>query len=359
MSKEGALHLRISATLYGFGHVGREFVRMLHRKRDMLEREFGLDVALTAVVTSRGGITNEAGLDLSDLALYAEHGGPFSQFPGFRPSDPEDMDLWLPKASEQCRVVVDASASDLLTGEPALSRLKRAAAAGCHIITLNKAPLVADFPGLTGAAEASGVVLKFSGATAAGLPTLDTAVRSLAGAEILVIEGVLNATTNYILTSMSDEGLPYSEALTRAQALGLAETDPGRDVEGLDTACKILLLANAAMRAGKTLDDVSVQGITQVTRRDIAHWAMEGRTLRLVGRAVRNGDDVSIEVKPTPIPNGDFLAQVRGDFKAVRFVTDIFGELTMVGGAGGPRAASATALKDLINLGRSVAERQG
>ena len=351
--------MQIEICLFGFGNVGREFVRLLGRKAPYLKARHGFEPRVTAIVTRRGGIRARSGFDWPVLADLANV-GTLSEEDGFVGGDPDDLDMWLPQGSAgSVRVLVDATWSDLDTGEPALSRLKEAARRGCHLVSLNKAPLVADFDGLAHAAREAGVRLKFSGATAAGLPTIDTVRVSLAGAQVDSIEGVLNSTTNYILTAMSDSALSYDEALRRSRALGLAETDPERDVSGIDTACKILILANAAMGARKRLSDVKVTGITEVTSRQIAYWAVQGRTMRLIGRAVRAGDDVSIEVKPTPVPYKDFLAQVTGDGKGVRFVTDMFGELTIVGGAGGPSAAASSALKDLVNLVRAVEGEQG
>lgn len=351
--------MQIAISLYGFGNVGREFVRLLNRKMPYLKSRHGIEPRVVSIVTRRGGVRSESGIDWPVLVNLA-NAGTLSEQEGFVGSAPDDLGRWLPpEESGDIRVLVDATWSDLITGEPSLSRLKEAARRGCHLITLNKAPIVADFDGMVQAAREARVRLKFSGATAAGLPTIDTVRVSLAGAEVHSIEGVLNSTTNYILTSMSDNALSYEEALRRSQALGLAETDPERDVSGIDTACKILILANAAMGARKRLSDVKVTGITEVTSRQIAYWAVQGRTLRLIGRAVRAGDDVSIEVKPTPVPYRDFLAQVTGDSKGVRFTTDIFGELTIVGGAGGPSAAASSALKDLVNLARAVDGDQG
>lgn len=343
--------MQIGICLYGFGNVGREFVRVLVSKRDYLKSRHDIEMTLQSIVTSKGGIVRPEGFGDSELLRLAA-AGRLREHAEFREADPEHLERWAPR-SPHCdvpTVIVDATWSDLATGEPGLSRLRRACALGYHIVTLNKGPLVADFDGLIAAARANSVQLKFSGATAAGLPTIDTIRVSLAGAEVKSIEGIMNSTTNYILTAMSDEGLSYEDALHRTVAMGLAESESDRDVTGVDTACKVLILANAAMNAGKKLSDVKINGIAGITRRDIARWAMEGRSVKLVGKAVRQDGDVHIEVGPVAIPHRDFFAQVREDAKAVRFTTDLFGELAMAGGAGGLTAAAGSALRDLINL---------
>ncbi|MEA4882568.1 MAG: homoserine dehydrogenase [Clostridia bacterium] len=351
--------MQIAVSLFGFGNVGREFVRILADRSGELAMRYGIEPQVVSIVASHGGVAAPNGMSASELLERARGPRVLAEQPGFIGGDPEDLDIWLPaQASGVPMVLVDATWSDLSTGEPGLSRLLGAARRGCHLITLNKAPLVVDFDGLKRTAREYDVLLKFSGATAAGLPTIDTVKVSLAGAEILSIEGVLNSTTNYVLTAMSDEGLSYEDALRRAQAMGLAETDPGRDVQGVDTACKMLVLANAAMGAHKKLGDVRVSGIDNISRRDIAAWSVEGRTVKLVGRAVRTEDGVSIDVKPTPLPYRDFLAQVTGDAKGIRFRTDLFGELVMMGGSGGLTAAAGSALRDLVNLGRELQLRR-
>ena len=348
---EGALPVQIGICLYGFGNVGREFVRVLVAKSGYLKSRHQIEVILQSIVTSKGGIVRPEGFGAGELLRLAAEGR-LREHPEFCEHSPEQLERWVPRnaGGDMPRVIVDATWSDLATGAPGLSRLRRACELGCHIITLNKAPLVADFDGLVAAARENSVQLKFSGATAAGLPTIDTIRVSLAGAEVTSIEGIMNSTTNYILTAMSDEGLSYEDALNRTVAMGLAESETNRDVAGIDTACKVLILANAAMNAGKKLSDVKINGIADITRRDIARWAMEGRSVKLVGKAVRQNGDVVIEVGPAAIPHRDFFAQVREDAKAVKFTTDLFGELTMVGGSGGLTAAAGSALRDLVNL---------
>ncbi len=343
--------VQIRISLYGFGNVGREFARVLVSKGAYLKSRHDIEATVQSIVTSKGGIVRPEGFSGDELVQLAREGR-LREHADFCEADPEDLERWVPHrpGGDMPTVIVDATWSDLATGEPGLSRLRRACALGYHIVTLSKAPLVADFDGLIGAARENSVQLKFSGATAAGLPTIDTIRVSLAGAEVMSIEGIMNSTTNYILTAMSDDGLTYEDALNRTVAMGLAESESDRDVRGIDTACKVLILANAAMNARKTLSDVKIKGITDITRRDIATWAMEGRSVKLVGKAVRQNGDVHIEVGPRAIPHRDFFAQVREDAKAVKFTTDLFGELSMAGGAGGLTAAAGSALRDLINL---------
>ncbi len=357
---EGAIPVQIKICLYGFGNVGREFARVLAAKGPYLKARHRIDAKVFAIVTSTGGVVEPRGFSERELSERSRLAHLSSQ-EGFREGDPEDLSKWILPWIDGAgpTVIVDATWSDLDTGEPGLSRLLKATAMGCHIVTLSKAPLVADFYGLVEAARRHSVQLKFSGATAAGLPTIDTIRVSLAGAEVQSIEGILNSTTNYILTAMSDEGLSYEDALQRTRAMGLAESDPERDVTGIDTACKVLILANAAMNARKRLSDVRITGITGITRRQIATSAMEGRSVKLVGKAALVADDVRIEVAPAPLPHRDFFAQVREDAKAVRFTTDLFGELVMAGGAGGLTAAAGSALRDLVNLAELFRHRQG
>jgi homoserine dehydrogenase len=156
---------------------------------------------------------------------------------------------------------------------------------------------------------------------------------------------------------MSEDGVSYEEALSMARAHGYAEPDPTMDVTGMDTACKILLIANAAMGCRKKLSDVKVTGITHITPRDVASWAMEQRTLKMIGRAWIEDDDVKIEVSPMAVPYYDIFAKVNGSGKAVRFVTDLFGEMVITVQEGGPIAASGSAFKDVLNIFRELQGR--
>ena len=192
------------------------------------------------------------------------------------------------------------------------------------------------------------MALKISGATAAALPTLDVALYSLAGTEIYRIEGILNGTTNYILTRMR-EGMDYKQALEEAQSKGIAEPDPSLDVEGWDTASKILLITNTVMDIDLTLKDVKVEGITAVPIHLLDEGREEDKALKLLGEFSRE-EDFKLEVSPKLIDRSHPLFGVDGANKGITFTTDTMHSVTVTGGKSDPRGAGAALLKDIINI---------
>lgn len=352
--------MKLYISLLGFGKVGRQFVKLVRAKeQDMLDWH-GIEPQFVSVSSSRGFVADPTGLDVDVLTGMAIREENLSCHPDFvEYGAKNNLDGILPEvSSKDCvKILVAAASSDFETGEPTLSVMKSAISRGWNIASMEKAPLVVAFDELTDMARKFGVKLRYSGATAAGLPTIDIAKISLAGAKVMAIEGILNATTNYVLTLMSDDGVSYEEALSMARAHGYAEPDPTRDVMGIDTAMKMLLIANAAMGCRKKLSDVKITGITHITPREVAKWAVEQRTLKMIGRAWREDDDVKIEVTPMAVPYYDMFAKVNGTGKAVRFITDLFGELVVTVQEGGPVAAAGSGFKDVLNIFRSYQGR--
>jgi homoserine dehydrogenase len=249
--------------------------------------------------------------------------------------------------------LVECTVSDLQTGEPGLSYLGAAFQAGWHAVAASKGALVVGLPALRATAARNGVFLKFSGATAAALPTLDVGLFSLAGTRIEGIQGILNGTSNYILTRMG-EGLDYGEALREAQDRGIAEPDPAHDVDGRDSACKILLITNACLDAEYVLKDVQVAGISGLDVESVQAARREGRSVKLLATAApgRQGGRWSLDVRPSLIEASHPLVHVNGTEKGITFLTDSMGSVTVTGGRSNPRGAAAALLKDIVNIYR-------
>jgi homoserine dehydrogenase len=248
-------------------------------------------------------------------------------------------------------VLVECTPSDIKSGGPGLSYIRQALDMGWNVVTASKGPLVIDFRGLHEKAEKKHVALKFSGATAAALPALDVALYSLAGAEISRIEGILNGTTNYILTRMK-EGVDYKDALKEAQSKGIAETDPSLDVSGLDTASKILIISNALMKTDFTLNDMTVEGIDAIPPHLLTQARKKDRALKLLGILLKRAEELRLEVRLTVIDSSHPLFGVDGTNKGIVFTTDTMDCVTVTGGKSDPRGAGAALLKDIINIYR-------
>ncbi len=193
-------------------------------------------------------------------------------------------------------VLVECTPSDLRTGEPGLSYLMAALEKGWHAVAASKGALVLRFKELIGLARQNGVQLKFSGAVAAALPTLDVGIRSLAGADVLGIEGILNGTTNFILTRMG-EGMDSEQALREAQDKGIAEPDPTLDIDGWDTACKLLLICNAVMRTDFSLGEVQVEGIRGISHELVIKAGQLGKAIKLMGKCSKDERDRPLKLE--------------------------------------------------------------
>ncbi len=341
--------MKIRLVLLGTGNVGRQFIKLLQEKGQVLKQDYALDIKIVGALDSQGGAACEGpdGLDLNVLGSLKT----VSDYPNYgrRGLTGEEM---IPLSRPD--VVLEAGPTNLETGEPGLSHARKAFSNGAHFVTLSKGPVVVALEELRCLAKPHRLQLKLGGATAAALPTTDVALSSLAGADITRIEGVLNGTTNYILTRMKEDGIEFQAALREAQGKGISEPDPSLDVEGWDTAAKIMVLANVIMGANVTLEDVSVQGITEITQDNMEDALKQGKTIRLIGEANQSDGRVSVSVYPKYLHGEHPLAQVNDTVKGICYRTDTLGDVTVIGGKSDPRAAAAAALKDIITIYRPM-----
>ena len=338
----------VPVVVTGYGRVGRAFVSLLREKADDLARRYGLRPEVMAVGRAEGCFHSGEPLGPRDLSRAGEpwtSGNP-SWKAGLRATD-------VVAGLGRGGCLVECTVSDLETGEPGLTYISAALGAGWHAVAASKGALVVGLPRLRALAAANGVSLRFSGATAAALPTLDVGAFSLAGARIEGIQGVLNGTTNYVLTRMG-EGLDYGEALREAQDKGIAEPDPSSDVGGWDTAAKILLITNACLDADYVLKDVRVSGIVGLDVAFVRSARGEGRSVKLLATAApgRGGARWSLDVRPSVLDPTHPLAHVNGTEKGISFLTDSMGTVTVTGGRSSPRGAAAALLKDIVNIFR-------
>lgn len=335
----------VNLILMGFGNVGRAFLQVADEKKELCLKRYGLNLRFIAIFEINGGLFSPASLNTSEF--LEKSASQLGEHPCWRPG------LKLKQVLEEVKpgVLVECTPSNIKTGEPGLSHLRQALSKGWNAAVANKGPLVFDFKGLKQVAQKNRASLKFSGATAAALPTLDVGLFSLAGAQILGIEGILNGTSNYILTRM-EEGISYEEALREAQAKGIAERDPSLDVEGWDTASKILLIVNEVMEKDFVLKDVKVEGITRIPSEFLHQARKEGKALKLLGKLRKEGNELRIEVALSFIDHSHPLFGVSGTNKGIAFFTDTMGAVTVTGGKSDPRGAAASLLKDIINIYR-------
>lgn len=293
--------------LLGHGTVGSAFHELLLERADAIAEEIGMRPEISGVLTRSQGDFDEI-LEGSDLIV------------------------------------------ELIGGiEPAKTYVLRAMEAGKHVVTANKQLLSQHGEELYAAARKANVQLRFEAAVAGVVPVIRVISETLAAAHIDRVHGIVNGTTNYILTEMARTGASYEEALADAQRLGYAEADPTEDVTGKDAAAKMAILARLAFGTPVHLDDVPHEGIEHVTADDIAYAKELGLSLKLVGSAERIGDGISVRVYPAFLYGEHPLASVNGAFNAVTIESPAITEITLSGpGAGGSQTASAV-LGDVIS----------
>jgi homoserine dehydrogenase len=335
--------------LIGYGVVGQSLASILLRRRSETVKDYGFNPKIVAIADKGGLAINSKGLDLERMLALKKQKGTVSSDP--KSGHPQMSPLEAIETIE-AEVVVEATSTNVMSGEPGLSHIKTAFRTGKHVVTTNKGPLALAFPTLTELADYNKVYLRFSGTVGGGTPVLEVAKKCLAGDRIIAIRGILNGTTNYILTEMAQKHVMFHQALDSAQKLGYAETDPSMDIDGIDPACKLVIMANWIMNKKITLKDVKVQGIRDVTLEQLEKAAKQGNTVKLLGSI-----DGKPQVAPSEIPKQDPLC-VNGVLNAVTFVSEFAREITIIGrGAGGPETASAV-LRDLLDIRHSLADKR-
>ncbi|HJZ49016.1 MAG TPA: homoserine dehydrogenase, partial [Roseiflexaceae bacterium] len=306
---------------------------------------YGVTLRIVAVATrSRGSVYDADGLGPAALLEAVASDGHLRNLPGQR--DWSALNLIEQAAAD---VLIELSPTDLTTGEPATSHIRAALSHGMHAITANKGPIALHLAELRLLAADAQLYLGFEGTVMSGTPALRLGWSDLAGCEILELRGIVNGTTNYILTRM-EGGMSYAEALAEAQRLGIAESDPTGDVEGYDAAAKAVILANVLMDAQLGLANVERAGITTLTRDTIEAARASGERWKLIARVWREGDQVRASVQPTRLPLSHPLAVAAGATNALTLTTDLLGDVTLIGpGAGGPATGFAI-LSDILAM---------
>ena len=334
----------IKLAVIGIGGVGRAFLKLLNDKKKSLLKE-GLEFTVNYIMNSKGGIYKENGfnlnqcLDLSNQKVYTKDN-----------YENVNFDELLQK--NNIDFLVELTPTNKTTGEPGMTYIKKALKHGINVVTSNKGPILLAYKRLKQIAKDNNVQLGIGCTTGGALPTINGGVIDLAGSNILSIEGVLNGTTNYIINEMEKGGNTYEQALLKAQRQGIAETDPYLDVEGWDTAIKLLILTNVLFDVDRTLDDVSVKGITHITPKDIQDALNEGIKFKLIGKSYKANNEIKIEVGLKKIGSENPFYFVDGKNKAVRYQSDTLGDLTIMGGQSGIVAAAASVLRDIVNIKR-------
>ncbi len=324
----------VRVTIVGFGYVGRGVAEVIKRKHDAIARKHGIDLTIVGIADLYGSIVNENGLSEEEIMNLRT---------GKNLKDISSRDVIKEVEHE---VMVEATPTNVDNGEPGLTHVLTALESDRHVVTSNKGPIALEYKRVTELAAKRGKELRFEASVGGAMPIISLVRENLAGNGIISIEGILNGTCNYILTRMAEEKLPYEHVLKEAQGLGIAEADPSKDIEGIDTAVKLVILANSIFDMNTAYKEVEVTGITEITPEALKLADDEGYVIKLIGEVDRDG---SLKVAPRLVPKGNPL-NVGGTLNVATIKTDLAGEITVIGKGAGPIEAASAILSDIIGI---------
>lgn len=326
----------VRVALTGCGGIGSRVAVALLERRARLSARWGVDVRLVAVCGSASGIVRDSGLTAADIA---------------------ERDGWAPRLVgatflEQANpdVVIDAGPNDYVSGGPGLDHLYWATRRGIHAIMVSKSALALHGARLFETAQASGSRVHASGASSAALPAVDFLRHNLAGAEITRVEAALTGTSSFVLDEVVRSGSTLEAAIADAVARGIAEPDPAFDLDGRDTAAKLVVIAGIALGVWLPLESVERESVFEVSDHQVRAWRQTGAKAALVGVLERVGTGYAARVELRSYDQTHPYSAARGSTKALMVTAEGFGEYTLVGGASTPQATVAAVLKDFEHL---------
>lgn len=331
--------------LIGYGIVGQSFTKLLLSKLVDLSNLYGMKPRIVACVDNKGSAIDTSGLDIQRLIEIKKNKGTVGEYYSNKTSRLEPLQII---ENIDAEIVLELTPTNLTDGEPGLSHITSAMKYGKNVITVNKGPLSVAFSSLIELANYNGIMFKFSGTVGGGTPILEFAKRCLKGDRIVSFKGILNGTTNFILSKM-EEGLTFKNALKDAQIKGYAETVPSLDIDGFDAAAKLVIMANWLMGMKVALEDVNRNGITKVKTQEVTKAIKKGNAIKLIASC----ENKRLVVKPMEVSKLDPIC-VNGTLNSVTFSLEYAGNQTIIGrGAGGIETASAV-LRDMIEIRENI-----
>jgi homoserine dehydrogenase len=365
--------LTFDLILIGFGNVARRFVTLLAEQRTVLARRYGITTRVVGIATRRHGQAYAAaglrryvvsGFSRTVTASQTHDGPPAcpAHYRGegghyVRSTTLDFLKTALTKSRAAARqrrlVVIETTTLDIARGEPATSHIVAALSGGAHVVTANKGPVAFAYRKLARAAGRADRRFLFEGAVMDGIPVFNLVRETLPAVTVTGFRGVVNSTTNYILTAM-EQGQPFAAALAEMQARGIAEADASLDVDGWDAAAKTAALANVLLGAGITPHTVDREGITPAAGPRAVEARAAGRRLKLVARARREGGRVTAQVGPVELLSDDLLAGLEGQQNAIILETDLLEEIAVVQRGGSLTQTAYGLLSDLVTIARAM-----
>ncbi len=342
--------MEVKIGLIGCGTVGRGLLEILEKKRNHLKSTFDFEPKIVAISDLlKGSILVPDGIDIKKLFALLDGGGRIDQYYG----EGNTAELLNPlDMIEQCEaeIIAELTYTDIKTGEPATGYIKKALRSGMHVVTSNKGPAVLRYKEIRNLARKNNLQFRIEGTVMSGTPVFSLFEAGLAGNEIREIKGILNGTTNFILTKMEQDNMDYVGALRLAQQLGYAEADPTADVEGFDAVAKIVILSNVLLKGSLTPDDVRREGITALTQEQVLAARAEGFRYKLIAQVKKSGDRIEAAVTPQKLPLTDPLAGIMGAQNALTFDLDLMGKITIQGAGAGKIETGFSILSDILAI---------
>ncbi len=317
----------IQVGLIGFGTVGKGLAEVLLSQQQRLQKRTGLSVRLAKVA------------DISTKELPEQFAGVALTNNAAELINDPDIDIVV----------------ELIGGiEPAKTFVMQAIEAGKHVVTANKALLSQEGSDIFEAAARKGVEVGFEASVGGGVPVIKSLKEGLVANKILSIMGIMNGTANYILTRMTDEGIAFDKVLKDAQKLGFAEADPTYDIEGIDTAHKLVILITMAYGMKIGLDDISIEGISKIEPVDIQFAKEFGYRIKLLAISRNHDDHVEARVQPTMVPENHLLASINGAYNAIHFSGDTVGNVLLYGQGAGMMPTGSAVAADVVDIARNI-----
>ena len=330
--------------LIGFGGVGQALIKLLIDKESYLLQQYNLKINVKYIIKSNGGIYNASGINLSEILKVIDENINITCHNEWK----DNLNINDIIGNNDIDTLVELTSTNIETGEPGLTHIRKSLENNINVVTGNKGPILLDYKKLKVLADNNNVELKVGCTTGGALPSINGGIYDIAGSKIQSIEGVLNGTTNYILSKMANDNVDYKEALLEAQKVGIAESDPSLDVLGYDTASKIIILSNVLMNSDLKLEDLKINGIEEVRLDNIEKAKVRGNKIKLIGKVYKKDNLVKGYVTPIEIDENHPLYCVEN--KGIYYKTDTLGDISIIGGASGTMNAAASILRDIILL---------
>ncbi|WP_186578613.1 homoserine dehydrogenase [Aquibacillus kalidii] len=340
--------MTLNIAFIGFGGVGQALADMLFKQKDRLSGEHGLDIKVVAVTDMmKGAIYHPDGLDIQQLLNVVHQTNRVDTYPD-QSGLIKGLDSIETIRNTNADMIVEVTFTDVETGQPAIDHIKTAFQNKKSVVTTNKGPVALAYEELLEIAKENDVYWGFEGTVMSGTPALRMPITALAGNEIKEIRGILNGTTNYILSEM-EQGFTYEDALQKAQNLGYAEADPTSDVEGYDARYKAAILSHYLMETPIHPKNILCNGISNITGEMVQQAKQDNKRWKLLARITKKNGEVNATVKPELLDSSDPLAAVSGPTNAIMYKCDLAGPILLTGAGAGLVETGYALLMDLIH----------